>query len=95
MMRRRPIILISFTAVEGWEAFAIGEPVADELFQALQDPELPRLTRQYAALALGKIGTKDREVLPALTKALNHEQPAIQQAAARALAASSGTISIV
>ncbi len=54
-----------------------------ELIEALDDEDF--VTRVLAAAGLGQIGAADERVVPALTKALDHEDEGVREIAERAL----------
>lgn len=68
------------------EALAsVGQPAVRQLIGALEDERRPLLVRQYAAIALARIGNGTGNVVPALIARLEDENAQIRIAAAEAL----------
>lgn len=63
----------------------IGPSATPQLIESVQSKDEQTLVRQYATLALAKIGPDDRRVVPALIAALGDNKADIRRAAAEAI----------
>jgi HEAT repeat protein len=63
----------------------IGKAAVPQLVKSLHDERGQVLVRRYSAMALARIGSGDKRVIPGLTAALDDEVPDIRMSAAQAL----------
>jgi HEAT repeat protein len=76
-----PVFLQAVTNALG----KIGPPAVPALIETLTNPKEKVLARQYAAIALTKVGNNPKEIVPALAGRLEDKESAIRRSAAGAL----------